>query len=77
MNGTPAEAVSAAWVAYEQAKARAELMWGRWREVMEAGGWGLMSGSAYSAAYQAEIAAEEAWAVWHAAYQSAVPSPRS
>jgi len=66
------------WAAYQQAQATASQLSRKWEEHMTTlGGHSWRSASAFSAAYQAQIAAGDAYDAWMTFYQQIYNAPPS
>ena len=66
----------ALWIVYADAVAQASRAWEKLHEVHMAGGSSGLNGQLYTAAYQAQRAAEQAYAAWLAAQHQAVAGAR-
>lgn len=77
MNGTGSMTVTAAsgpdlpslYAAFQAAKQRSVLLFGDYQESRVAGGGNAMTASGFSAYYQANMAAEQAWLAYQSAEQ--------
>ena len=67
--------LGALWTVYQQLTATADRLTMYWESIMRAGGFAASSGTAYSAAYQAQVAAGNAYVTWVNAYHRLYPSP--
>lgn len=67
---------AATWTAYMTASGRAAAAWQVMAEIQMAGGTTTSAGLYYSAAYQAQAAADQAYSAWLAAQNQAVAGAR-
>jgi hypothetical protein len=70
--------LDALWAAYQAARITADRLTRQWEEhMMTLGGHSWRSASAFSASYQAQIAAGDAYDAWMTAYQQVYNAPPS
>ena len=63
------------WAIYQAKQATANQLALYWEGIMRAGGFAAATGPAYSAAYQAQVAAGDAYVNWVNAYHQVYPTP--